>query len=100
MARNRSIAAIYEKVGLPYSLTQLGISLQADLRSVAEKATVAEESIHVMPFPVSADAVVSAIKKIGRKKRRAASRSVTCVQPQHVYSNVSNPRFFPSLLSV
>ncbi|MCM3550215.1 glycerol dehydrogenase [Niallia circulans] len=62
-----ALRPFYEKVGLPYSLTQLGISLQADLRSVAEKATVAEESIHVMPFPVSADAVLSAVKKLEEK---------------------------------
>lgn len=58
------------EVGLPICLEDIGAADVTDeeLRAVAEKATIPDESIHFMPFPVTADMVFAAIKtadKIG-----------------------------------
>lgn len=51
------------KVGLPICLEDIGIdSITPDeLRKVAEKACIPEESVHAMPFPITVDAVAAAI---------------------------------------
>ncbi|WP_333811239.1 glycerol dehydrogenase, partial [Timonella senegalensis] len=51
------------KVGLPNTLTEIGLSNEhtAELRAVAEAATVEGETIHAMPFPVTADLVFDAL---------------------------------------
>ncbi len=59
-----------ETVGLPVCLKDMGAENTTDeeLRAVAEKASIPEESVHNMPFPVNADMVYAAIKaadKIG-----------------------------------
>ena len=50
-------------VGLPVCLKDIGITdISADdLRKVARKACLPEESIHAMPFPITEDAVAAAI---------------------------------------
>jgi glycerol dehydrogenase len=51
------------KVGLPNTLTEIGLATTdlAELRAVAEAATVEGETIHNMPFPVTPDLVVDAL---------------------------------------
>lgn len=60
------------KVGLPNTLTEIGLSPQdtAELRAVAEAATAPGETIHNMPFPVTADAVLDALTTIEAISRR------------------------------
>ncbi|GAB6903424.1 glycerol dehydrogenase [Kineosporia succinea] len=60
------------KVGLPNSLTEIGLSAddRKELRAVAEAATVEGETIHNLPFPVSADQVVDALIAIEGISRR------------------------------
>lgn len=57
-------------VGLPVCLKDLGVDDIGDrLTAVAEKACIPEESVHSMPFPVTADMVAAAIlaaDKLGR----------------------------------
>ena len=59
-----------ETVGLPICLRDMGAENTTDeeLKAVAEKASIPDESVHNMPFPVTADMVYAAIKaadKIG-----------------------------------
>ncbi len=56
------------KVGLPVCLADIGVSQISDeeLMLVAQKACIPEESIHSMPFIVSAEAVAAAIKTADR----------------------------------
>ena len=51
-------------VGLPITLKELGLDSVSDdeLRKVAEAATVTGETIHCMPFEVTSDSVLSAMK--------------------------------------
>lgn len=51
-------------VGLPVCLADIGVDSlsQAELLDVAQKACLPEESIHSMPFPVTAEAVAAAIR--------------------------------------
>lgn len=51
------------KIGLPVCLADIGVDSITDeeLMQVAEKACIAEESIHSMPFPVTPRAVAAAI---------------------------------------
>jgi len=51
------------KVGLPNSLAEVGLTLTntAELRAVAESATVEGETIHNMPFTVTPELVVDAL---------------------------------------
>jgi glycerol dehydrogenase len=60
------------KVGLPNTLTEIGLSPEdtTELRAVAEAATVEDETIHNMPFPVTADMVVDALTVIEGLSRR------------------------------
>ncbi|NKI19733.1 glycerol dehydrogenase [Paenibacillus dendritiformis] len=67
---NASTAEINEvlqfcvSVGLPVCLADIGVTsvTDEDLRNVAAKACIAEESIHSMPFPVNEEMVVAAIR--------------------------------------
>lgn len=59
-------------LGLPVCLEDIGVSeiTQEELRQVAEKSCIQEESIHAMPFPVTVESVMAAIKTadaIGKK---------------------------------
>ncbi len=63
------------EVGLPVCLSDIGVDEISDeeLMRVAEKACIPEESIHSMPFPVTAKSVAAAIiaaDKIGSLWRR------------------------------
>jgi len=51
-------------IGLPICLADIGVQNITDkeLMEVAEKACIPEESIHAMPFPVTAESVAAAIK--------------------------------------
>ncbi len=51
-------------VGLPVCLEDIGVDTITDeeLHEVAVKACILEESIHAMPFPVTAESVAAAIK--------------------------------------
>ncbi len=66
------------EIGLPVCLADIGVDTisEEELAAVAEKSCIAEESVHSMPFPVTAANVASAIMvadKIGRdyKSRNA-----------------------------
>lgn len=50
-------------VGLPVCLKDLGVDSVSpeELKAVAEKASIPEESTHAMPFPVNAQTVAAAI---------------------------------------
>lgn len=52
------------KVGLPVCLSDIGVENLSDeaLYAVAEKASIPEESIHNMPFPITIEAVAAAIR--------------------------------------
>jgi len=59
-------------VGLPICLADIGVVhiSQEELMQVAEKACIPEESVHSMPFPITAEAVAAAIitaDSIGKK---------------------------------
>lgn len=65
------------RVGLPTTLTEAGLGDVEDsvLRTVAEAATAPAETIHNLPFPVTVDAVVDALKAVevtGRAVRAEA----------------------------
>lgn len=67
------------RLGLPNTLTEIGLTPDdsTELRAVAEAATVAGETIHNMPFPVTADAVVAALTAIeGISRRVRAERGL------------------------
>ena len=51
------------KIGLPVCLADIGVPKITDeeLRQVAEKSCIPEESIHSMPFPISVESVMAAI---------------------------------------
>ncbi|WP_421740665.1 glycerol dehydrogenase [Cellulomonas sp.] len=63
------------RIGLPNSLTEIGLSPddQSVLDAVAKAATAEGETIHNMPFPVSADLVADALKTIEGLSRRVRS---------------------------
>ena len=51
-------------LGLPVCLADIGVDSITDeeLRQVAEKACIPEESVYAMPFPVTVESVAAAIK--------------------------------------
>lgn len=64
-------------VGLPVCLEDIGVTdlSDEDLMEVARKASIPEESIHSMPFPVKAQDVAAAIRAadaLGKKYKREA----------------------------
>ena len=64
----RDFVEFTTRVGLPNTLTEVGLRSDdaASLAVVAEAATVPGETIHSMPFAVSADDVASALASIER----------------------------------
>ncbi|MBY0009151.1 glycerol dehydrogenase [Paenibacillus typhae] len=63
-------------VGLPVSLADIGVDSisQEELLEVAQKACIAEESIHSMPFPITVEAVAAAIRvahQLGRNYKQS-----------------------------
>ncbi|GEL96419.1 glycerol dehydrogenase [Cellulomonas composti] len=59
------------KVGLPNTLTEIGLSTDSpELAAVAAAATVEGETIHAMPFPVTPDMLVDALRTIEGLSRR------------------------------
>jgi len=65
-------------IGLPVCLEDIGVDSLSDeeLKEVAEKACIPAESIHSMPFPVTAPDVAAAIKtadRIGREFKKGRS---------------------------
>lgn len=73
----RDFVEFTTRVGLPNTLTEVGLSIddEKSLRVVAEAATVPGETIHSMPFDVSADDVVSALVSIESLSRGVRSRA-------------------------
>ncbi|MBP3039427.1 iron-containing alcohol dehydrogenase family protein [Bacillaceae bacterium Marseille-Q3522] len=61
-----SLLPFYRTIGLPLHLADLGVKTlgKENIAAVAEKAVVPQESIHVMPFTVTAEAVEDAISKL------------------------------------
>jgi glycerol dehydrogenase len=59
-------------LGLPICLEDIGVNeiTEEELYQVAEKACIPEESIHAMPFPVTVEGVVAAIKTADALGRR------------------------------
>ncbi|MGO3885882.1 MAG: glycerol dehydrogenase [Mycetocola sp.] len=67
------------RVGLPNSLTEIGLSVDntAELQAVAESATVEGETIHNMPFAVTPALVVQALTALeGISRRVRAERGL------------------------
>ena len=62
-AESCRVAAFFVRTGLPVTLVQLGLPVDAvaTVAAIARRATAAGETIHHMPFPVDAAAVVAAI---------------------------------------
>jgi glycerol dehydrogenase len=64
----------YQKaVGLPITLAQVGVDAASDdqLRTIAERTVVPGESSHNEPFPVTVDALISALRaadQLGRQR--------------------------------
>lgn len=73
------------RVGLPNSLTEIGLSPDSpELTAVAADATKEGETIHNMPFPVTAEMVLAALKAIeGISRRVRAQRGLPEPQPIH-----------------
>ena len=59
------------RVGLPTTLTEIGLGLddEKELRAIATASTLPGETIHNMPFRVTADDVLGALKSIERLSR-------------------------------
>ena len=60
-------------VGLPVTLAQIGLHDPSDalLPRIAERATIASDTIHNEPFQVTASAVLQAIKRADTAGRAA-----------------------------
>ena len=60
------------RVGLPNTLPEVGLSPddEKELQAVAKAATVPEETIHNMPFPVTPEMVVDALRAVEAVSRR------------------------------
>ncbi|GAB3569036.1 glycerol dehydrogenase [Spelaeicoccus albus] len=71
----REFVEFTARVGLPTTLTEIGLSPDDDatLKAVADAASVPGETIHNMPFAVTADDVVSAMRSTERLARRYRS---------------------------
>ncbi|WP_308196435.1 glycerol dehydrogenase [Cryobacterium zhongshanensis] len=78
------------RVGLPNTLTEVGLSVddEDDLRRVAEAATVPGETIHNMPFDITPDELVSALKSIERFSRTVRSEAHLPAPVQYVAHQV------------
>jgi glycerol dehydrogenase len=67
-AQIRDFIEFTTRVGLPTTLTEVGLSPDDTdaLRTVADASTVENETIHAMPFQVESDDVASALRTIER----------------------------------
>ncbi|GAB2459083.1 glycerol dehydrogenase [Xylanimonas ulmi] len=72
LAEIEAFVVFTTRVGLPNTLTEVGLKVTDvdDLRRVAQAATVEGETIHNMPFPVTADDVFDALRSIEGLSRR------------------------------
>ena len=61
-------------MGLPTTLAQLAVNANSDedIHSIAERAVMAEETIHNEPFEITADAVACALKAADQQGRAYA----------------------------
>ena len=77
----RQVYDFCESVGLPTTLKDIGLAQvsEDELRRVAEGACAAEETIYHEPCPVSADAVIAALKTADRFGRDRPDRSCPTV---------------------
>ena len=60
-AEVRRLVCFFGQIGLPVTLGQLGITDAAAVAVIALRAVQTDETIHNMPFPVTADSVAAAI---------------------------------------
>lgn len=75
-AEIESFIVFTTKVGLPNTLTEIGLGVDSpELAAVAEAATAPGETIHAMPFPVTAAQVVEALKAIEPLSRRVRAEA-------------------------
>ena len=71
-AEVRRLVCFFGQIGLPVTLGQLGITDAAAVAVIALRAVQADETIHNMPFPVTADSVAAAIVAADALGRSAA----------------------------
>ena len=59
-------------VGLPITLEEVGVNVESDeqLQIIAERAVIPGESSHNEPFPVSAEAIMAAMKSADFQGRK------------------------------
>ena len=59
-------------VGLPVTLAEVGVNIEREeqLRTIAERAVIPGESSHNEPFPVSAEAIMAAMKSADFQGRK------------------------------
>lgn len=74
MEEIEEVIGFCQTVGLPICLADIGVETIStdELKAVAEKSCIPEESVHAMPFKVTPDAVAAAIisaDKLGREYR-------------------------------
>lgn len=83
LAEARLVAAFFVRVGLPVTLSELGIgdgsaaSLTDIVHRIATRATQPGETIHNMPFPVDAGSVAAAIEAADAIGRAALQAGVS-----------------------
>ncbi|KAA9104769.1 glycerol dehydrogenase [Microbacterium rhizomatis] len=68
--------AFTARIGLPTSLTELGLSVDdtATLQAVAAATTAKGEFVHNMPFPVTPQIIIDALTKVERRSRAVRER--------------------------
>ncbi|MEN9861349.1 MAG: Glycerol dehydrogenase [Cyanobacteriota bacterium] len=71
-AEINEMLAFQRAVGLPITLAEVGVDAGNDdqLRTIAERSVIPGESSHNEPFPVTAEAVISALKAADQLGRR------------------------------
>lgn len=87
----RDFVEFTTRVGLPTTLTEIGLSVDDtdDLQRVAAAATVEGETIHNMPFEVRPADVVAAMKSLERFARRVREEAGLSA-PQNYVAHRSN----------
>ncbi len=79
MAEIEDFIEFTTRVGLPTTLTEIGLTIddEKELQAIGKAATLPGETIHNMPFVITADDVVVALKSIERLSRSVrAARSL------------------------
>ncbi|KMK27343.1 glycerol dehydrogenase [Pluralibacter gergoviae] len=76
MEEIETVLAFCKNVGLPITLAQMGVKedIEAKIREVAKATCTEGETIHNMPFPVTADSVYAAIMVADRLGQRWLAR--------------------------